>query len=108
MSSTEFNFTDEEFLTVINLMCKMDMPAGKEFIPVAHMEELLNAERLDSLGIVVFFIWISELFGIPEADVAEFAQIEELTPRAIKDFVIANCTQTYAYADAEEFAKKCL
>ena len=33
MNSLEFSFTDQEFLSVINMIIKLDAPLGEEYIP---------------------------------------------------------------------------
>ena len=50
MMNTEFKFTDEEFLYVINLILKQDTPLGEEYVPIESMEDRLDMGRLDSLG----------------------------------------------------------
>jgi hypothetical protein len=61
----EFSFSDEEFLKVVNMICAEDHPLGSEFVPITSIQESLDVDRLDSLGIMIFFTWLSELFGIP-------------------------------------------
>ena len=42
MMNTEFKFTDEEFLYVINLILKQDTPLGEEYVPIESMEDRLD------------------------------------------------------------------
>jgi len=106
MGSGEFNFTDEEFISVLNLVCEMDMGPGEEYTPIIDIDEDLHIERYDSMGMMLFFIWVSELFGIPESKIEEFVAGKVFTVRAVKDFVTTEATRTYTYAEAEEFAKR--
>ena len=102
-----FNFTDEEFLQVVNMICEEDHPLGEEFIPITSMDESLAVDRLDSLGIMIFFIWLSELFGISDKLNEDFTNDEVFTVTAIKEFVTKNATRTYDYVDGERLSPKC-
>ena len=45
MESDKFNFTDEEFISVLNLVCEMDMGPGEEYS---------YGIEFDSLGMELF------------------------------------------------------
>ena len=105
MASDRFNFTDTEFLNVVNLLCKLDLDED-EYTPLTSMDAHLNMEQLDSLSMTVFFIWIVHLFGIPEATMQEFIKKRVFTIRAIKEFVIIEATQKYSYTEAQKYTKK--
>ena len=105
MSSDRFNFTDTEFLNVVNLLCKLDVDE-EDYIPIVSMDISLNMNDLDSLSITVFFIWLHHLFGIPEPAIYEFVRKGKFTVRIIKDFVMTESTQTYSYAEAQKYTKK--
>ncbi len=104
----EFNFTDEEFISVINLICKLDAPLGEEYTPLKSMDERIDMGRLDSLSMIVFFVWLSHLFGIPEPKLQYFIKKGNLTIQSIKEFVMAEFTQTCSMAEVEEYAKRCM
>ena len=103
-----FTFTDKEFLTAMDLLIKWDLPPGKEYIPLQSMDEQLDADRLDSLSMVIFFVWLTELFGIPESRLQDFISKGNMSIQAIKDFVTVEATKTYSYAEAEEYMKRCM
>ena len=104
----KFNFTDEEFLFVMNLICKLEAPLGEEYIPLKSMDERIDMGRLDSLSMIVFFVWLSHLFGIPEPKLQDFIKKGNLTIQSIKDFVMTEFTQTCSMAEVKEYAKKCM
>ena len=104
---TEFSFTDDEFLSVINLIIKIDDPMD-EYIPFESMDERIDMGRLDSLSMVVFFVWLSHLFGIPELKLQDFIKKGNLTIQAIKQFVIAESTKNCSMAKVEEYAERCM
>ena len=106
MELDKFNFTDKEFLNVVNLLCKLDVDE-EDYIPITSMDISLNMNDLDSLSITVFFIWLHHLFGIPEPAIHEFVRKGKFTVRTIKAFVMVEATQTYSYAEAKRiFTKK--
>jgi hypothetical protein len=105
--TTSFDFTDEQFLIIINHLFKLDADMGEEFVPIKTMDEKITIEKLDSLSAVVFFIWISELFGIPEDTVSDYMNSGKNTGTDLKDFVMKNATQTYKFEDALEYSKRC-
>lgn len=102
-----FNFTDEEFLQVVNMICEKDHPLGQEFTPIISMDESLAVDRLDSLGIMIFFTWLSELFGISDKLIEDFTNEAVFTITAIKEFVTNNATRTYDYVDGERLNPTC-
>lgn len=102
-----FDFTDEQFICIINHLFKLDAPIEEEFVPIKSMDEKITIEKLDSLSSVVFFIWISELFGIPEDKVNDFMLSGKNTGRELKDFVMKEATHTYTYKEAVEYSKRC-
>lgn len=53
MASHNFNFTDEEFLRVINSLCRIDLDAD-EYTPLTSINDKLNMDELDSLSMTVF------------------------------------------------------
>ena len=106
MGTNKFNFTDEEFLNVVNLFCKLDVDK-EDYISIVSLDTSLSMNDLDSLSITVFFIWLHHLFGIPEPAIREYVRTGNFTVRTIKDFVMAEATQTYSYAEAKSlFTKK--
>ena len=104
----KFNFTDEEFIYVINLICKLEAPLGEEYVPLVSMDERIDADRLDSLSMIIFFVWLTHLFGIPEPKLQDFISKGNLTIQSIKEFVMAEFTQTCSMVEVEEYAKRCM
>ena len=108
MNSLKFSFTDQEFLSVINIIVKLDAPLGEEYIPLKSMDERIDMGRLDSLSMIVFFVWLTHLFGISESKLQDFIKKGNLTIQAIKEFVMTEFTQTCSMAEVEEYAKRCM
>ncbi len=108
MAEDTFDFTDEEFLAVVNQICQKESTYKNTYVPIKAMDESLIIDRLDSLGIIIFFVWLTELFGIPEEPIDAFVDAENFTIAALKKLVMEHCTHTYSYADTLEFSKRCL
>tara|TARA_R110000787_G_scaffold70060_2_gene155741 strand:+ start:444 stop:785 length:342 start_codon:yes stop_codon:yes gene_type:complete len=105
MEPDKFNFTDEEFLSVLNIMLKIDAPITGEFIPLDSLDSEFKLHGLDSLGVLVFFTWIVDLFGISESTMDNFTEDQNFTVRAVKEFITREATQTYCYADIQKHIK---
>ncbi len=102
-----FNFSDEEFLSVVNMICKKETPGIAEYVPITSMDTDIHLDRLDSLGMIIFFVWLGEMFEIPEETLNAFVTTEVFTITALKEFVRVNHTQTSSYDEMKELAVKC-
>jgi len=106
--STEFTFGDEEFLMIVNAIMARETPLNKEYIPLVTMDENFALDRLDSLGMILFFVWLAELFQIDDDQVNVFVEAEVFTVQALKDFVLDRCPQSFTMEEARELAKQCM
>ena len=106
MNETKFLFSDEEFLGIVNIILKIDSDwEEEEYKPITSMDDNLNIKGLDSLSVMVFFIWISDFFGISEDKFKELATKENLTIRALKDFISREATKTFTYDAAVAYSR---
>jgi len=103
----KIEFTDQEFLDVMNCIIAADTAVGETFVKLTSMDQSLGEDQLDSLGTVVFFAWIDHIFKIPTEKVQEFSQAKTFTMKAIKDFIVNNTTRTYTYEEVVDFIKTC-
>jgi hypothetical protein len=106
MKETKFTFSDEEFLGIINIILRVDSDEDEEYKPITSMDDSFNIQGLDSLSIMMFFIWVSDFFGISEKKFQELADQENFTIRTLKDFINKEATQTFTYNDAMEYSRK--
>ena len=102
----KFSFTDEEFLEILNNICRKEITSETEYLPLTSMQDEVAADRLDSLGVIMFFVWISELFGIPEEDVNNFITQEVFTVQELKDFTDEKHTQIRSYEAYLEYVEE--
>ena len=106
MKETEFLFSDEEFLGIVNIILRVESDEDKEYKPITSMEDSFNIQGLDSLSIMMFFIWISDFFGISEDKFQELADQKNFTIKTLKDFISREATKTFTYKDAMAYSKK--
>jgi acyl carrier protein len=106
MNETKFLFSDAEFLSMVNLILKVDSDEDEEYKPITSMDDSFNIQGLDSLSIMMFFIWISDFFGISEKKFQELTDQKNFTIRTLKDFVSKECTHTFTYNDAMAYYRK--
>ena len=106
MKETKFTFSDVEFLSVVNLILEVDSDEDEEYKPITSMDDSFNIQGLDSLSTMVFFIWISDFFGISEKKFQELADQKNFTIRTLKDFVSKECTQNFTYNDTMAYSRK--
>ena len=106
MKETKFLFSDAEFLSMVNLILKVDSDEDEEYKPITSMDDSFNIQGLDSLSIMMFFIWISDFFGISEKKFQELTDQKNFTIRTLKAFVSKECTHTFTYNDAMAYYRK--
>ena len=106
MEKTKFTFDDTEFLYIVNIILKADSDEDEEYEPITSMDDSFNLHGLDSLSIMMFFIWVSDFFGIPEDKFQELAKQKDFTIRTLKDFISKEATQTFTYDDATAYCRK--
>ncbi len=99
--SDKINFTDEQYIELINILCKLDLEE-EEYTPITSMNDSLNLDILDSLSLTVFFIWLVHLFEIPESDIQEFVKNRDFTIKAIKELILTKATKISSYETIKE------
>lgn len=79
--------SDQEFLEVLNVISSRESTENT-FLPLESLDDRIDTDRLDSLGIMMFFVWLVEIFGIEEGKAKEvFQNPEDLTVDNIRVFV---------------------
>jgi len=107
MKETKFTFSDAEFLGIVNIILKVDSDwEDEEYKPITSMDDNFNIQGLDSLSVMMFFIWVSDFFGIPEDKLKELVTKENFTIRTLKDFISKEATKTFTYEDAMAYSRK--
>tara|TARA_B110000467_G_scaffold160240_1_gene179197 strand:+ start:601 stop:936 length:336 start_codon:yes stop_codon:yes gene_type:complete len=106
MNETKFTFSDAEFLGIVNIILEVDSDEDEEYIPITSMDDSFNIRELDSLSTMMFFIWVSDFFGISEKKFQELADQKNFTIRTLKDFISKEATQTFTYEEAMAYSRK--
>ena len=106
--SEKFAFGNEEFLGIINGIMKRETPLHETYTPLISMNENFALDRLDSMGMIMFFVWLAELFQIDDDKINEYVTAEVFTVQSLKDFVMSNCPTPYSMDEMRELAKQCI
>lgn len=106
--STEFTFGDEEFLLIVNTIMRRETPLNVVFVPFTSMNDNFAVDRLDSLGMILFFTWLAELFSIEEDKVSVFIEAENFTIQDLKAFVVAQSRKSFTMEEFKELSKECM
>ncbi|MDC3375254.1 hypothetical protein OAW27_00250 [bacterium] len=106
MNEMKFTFSDAEFLGIVNIILEVDSDEDEEYIPITSMDDSFNIRELDSLSTMMFFIWVSDFFGISEKKFQELADQKNFTIRTLKDFISKEATQTFTYEEAMAYSRK--
>jgi len=106
MKEMKFTFSDAEFLGIVNIILKIDSDwEEKEYKPITSMDDNFNIQGLDSLSVMMFFIWVSDFFGISEDKFQELADQKNFTIKTLKDFISREATKTFTYDDAMAYSR---
>lgn len=98
--------TDEDFLEVVNMVCAQEKHSQENFTNMTDLSQELSETGLDSLGVMMFFVLLDEVFGIPEEDIEEDATADLVTGHEIFAFVKENQTKGFTLDEVKEIAKK--
>jgi hypothetical protein len=94
------NITEDKFIEVINGLAKYEAVDVSMFEPITSLDQDILLTNIDSLGIMMMFIWLSAIFGIGDEEGKELlGQGDVLTGHVIVTFVKAY--QTKSYTDEE-------
>lgn len=97
--------TDAEFIEIMNGVAKQEKGALTPIIRVASLDAKLAEFQLDSLSALMFYVWLSEMFGIPDNEETLAAINGESTGREIFDFVKQYQTQCYDFEEVRKVLK---
>ena len=98
--------TDEEFLEVINMVCAQEKHSHVNFTDMTDLSQELSSTGLDSLGVMMFFVLLDEVFGIPEDAIEEDATAKATTGHEIFEFIKENQTKGFTLDEVKEIAKQ--
>ena len=101
-----YNMSDKEFLDILNIIVKKES-VSKGTINSLE-DDLAALGILDSLGMILTFLWITEMFGIEDEVYKEFIKKEKFTGYEIRDFVKNNQKKIFTYEEFKEFYSKCI
>jgi hypothetical protein len=97
--------TDEEFIWIINSIAKQEAGALENILKIESLDQPLSDSQLDSLSTLMFYVWLTEMFGVPDNEVTMKAVDPQSTGRQIFDFVKQYQTQCYTFEDVKKVLK---
>jgi acyl carrier protein len=87
--------TDEEFIEVINKLSEYENNEGN-FAPITTLDQSVLDTNLDSLGVMMLFMWLDTTFGVSEEDGKKFMEeTTVITGHTIVDFIKKYQTKCY-------------
>lgn len=93
--------TDEEFIKVINKLSEYES-ASSNFTPITTLSQSILDTNLDSLGVMMLFMWLDTTFGISEEDGKKYLEeAEAITGQSIVDFIKEYQTKCYTQEELE-------
>ena len=105
--------TDEEFILLINAICIKEMGQHQSYFNVTSVDDKLLDTNIDSLSVMMLFVWLSEGFGMTdeESETALTGDVDEegkpipITVQRIIDFVKKYQTQGYTFEEVRKIFK---
>lgn len=102
---SECTITDAEFLEIINSIAKQEKDALTPLVRIESLDSPMSEFQLDSLSTLMFYVWLTEMFGIEDNEDTLKAVSGTSTGREIFDFVKQYQTQCYTFADVQKVLK---
>jgi len=100
--------TGDEFIAIINTLAEYES-TSENFTPITSLDQLVVETNLDSLGIMMLFMWLDTVFGISEEDGKKFIDKNGvLDGHSIVHFVTEYQTQSYTKEEADHAMRSVL
>ena len=100
--------TDEEFIEVINKLSEYESDSDN-FTPISSLDQLIVETSLDSLGIMMLFMWLDTAFGISEEDGKKFfEETDVFDGHSVVAFVKKHQTTCYTKAEVDHAIRSVL
>jgi len=102
------SITDEEFISVINKLSEYEH-SDDNFVPITSLDQSILDTNLDSLGVMMLFMWLDTTFGISEEDGKKFfEENDSITGHVIVNFIKEYQTQCYTKEELEHSIRSVL
>jgi acyl carrier protein len=100
--------TDEEFIEVINKLSEYESNSNN-FVPITSLDQSILDTNLDSLGIMMLFMWLDTTFGVSEEDGKKFMEEHEVIDgHSIVNFIKKYQTQCYTKEELDNSIRSVL
>ena len=95
------SITDAEFIDVINKLSEYKHN-DDNFVPITSLDQSILDTNLDSLGVMMLFMWLDTTFGVSEEDGKKFFEDnKDITGHTIVAFIKKYQTQCYTAEELE-------
>lgn len=92
--------TDGDYLEIINYILRREKLAQDAFVPLVNETQKLSDSGADSLDMMMFYVVMDDVFGIPEEKIEETMPEEEPSVKKIIQFIKKTQTKEFTI---EEF-----
>ncbi len=100
--------TDDEFIAVINKLSEYESTSDN-FTPITSLDQSILDTNLDSLGIMMLFMWLDVTFGVSEEDGKKFLEETEIMDgHSIVTFIKKYQTKCYTKEELDTSVRSAL
>jgi hypothetical protein len=100
--------TDVEFIEVINKLSEYESTSDN-FTPITSLDQSIIETQLDSLGIMMLFMWLDTTFGVSEEDGKKFLlENEVMDGHSIVAFIKKYQTKCYTKEELDHAVRSVL
>ena len=98
--------TDNDFLQIINWVCAQEKHSHVNFTDMKDLSENLTDTGLDSLGVMMFYVLLDEVFGIPEEAIEDGSTNNLKTGSDVFNFIKENQTRGFTMEEVTNIFKQ--
>ena len=103
--------SDEDFLFILNKLSEYES-TSENFQPITSLDQNITETNLDSLGIMMLFMWLDTAFGVSEEDgkryIEQISKDNPTTGQSIVDFIKETQTKCFTMKELEVSIKELL
>lgn len=97
---------DKEFIQIINSICIKEANGLVPFTPLETINDDLIEAGIDSLSIMMVYLWITEGFGISEEDAENIPTGNRITSKDLIGFIKKYQTKGYTTLELGDTFKR--
>ena len=102
----QFQLTEDEFLHIVNKVVSKEIAAGDPQTEITNMDQSIHEAGMDSLGTIMFFVCLEEVFQISAETMDAFTNAEKFDIRTMYEYISKNSTAGFTYPGVLETIKR--